>query len=484
MKRVIPRLAAPLLFLAAMGLSLSVARAANELPELGTVASGALTIDKENEIGDAYMRVMRSQLPIVYDPVMTEYLNDVGHRIVAHANNVKTPFTFFLINNKDINAFAFFGGHVGVHTALFHYADSESELASVLSHEVAHVTQRHLARSIEAQQRTGPATLAGVLGSILLAMAVPEAGIAALQTTLAINAQGQINYTRSNELEADRIGMQTMVAAGFDPYASPSFFGKLAAQYRFASKPPAMLMTHPLPESRIADTRARASQYPHRNVPDNLMFQLAKARAEVRFSAYSADHLLHQYQRQLSRETYVFKEAAQYGLALTHFRMEEYKEAEALVSELLKQDDKNLFYLDTQTDILLATGRTGDAITLLEHARKTRPNNAVIDLNLANAYLTAKQPEKARGILERHLILSKDNMVVYDLLAQTYKALGMSAERHMVQAEILALRADYPRAIDQLQHAYRQSRENPLQLARIDARIKQLREAEQQMRNL
>ncbi|GAA4880360.1 M48 family metalloprotease [Ferrimonas pelagia] len=457
---------------------------ANTLPDLGTAAVSTLTIEKEIEVGGFYMRVLRNQLPIVSDPVMNEYLNDVGYKLVANSNNVRTPFKFFLVNNSDINAFAFFGGHVGVHTALFHHADSESELASVLAHEVAHVTQRHLARSMEAQQKNAPATLAGVLGSILLAMAAPEAGIAALQSTLALGQQAQINYTRSNELEADRIGMQAMVAAGFDPYAAPSFFGKLAAQYRFASKPPAMLMTHPLPESRIADTRNRAARYPQRNIPDNLMFQLAKARAQVRFSNYSAERAMDVFDRQLRQPTYPFKDAAHYGKALAHFRMDDFAEAEMLIVNLLAKEPQNLFYLDTYTDIMLATDRHDSAIETLERARKNRPNNSVIDLNLANAYLESNQPKQARAILERHLVLSKDDLVVYDLLAQTYQKLDMPAERHMIQAEILALRADYPRAIDQLQHAYRLSRSNALQLARIDARIKQLRSAEQQMRNL
>ncbi|GAA5189735.1 M48 family metalloprotease [Ferrimonas gelatinilytica] len=484
MKKPVNRLWAIVLSTLAALASIGVGKAANELPNLGTAAITTLTIEKEMEVGDFYMRVLRNQIPIVNDPVMTEYLNDVGHRIVAHSNNVRTPFRFFLVNNPDINAFAFFGGHVGVHTALFHYADNESELASVLAHEVAHVTQRHLARSIEAQQKNTPATLAGVLGSILLAIAAPEAGMAALQSTLAMGQQARINYTRSNELEADRIGMQAMVAAGFDPYAAPSFFGKLAAQYRFASKPPAMLMTHPLPESRIADTRARAARYPHRNIQDNLMFQLAKARAQVRFSNYSTERSRDIFERQLKDATYPFKNASRYGLALVHFRAEQYDEAERLINELRAESEKNLFYLDTLTDILLATERQQVAIDTLEAARKNRPNNAVIELNLANAYLSAQKPEAARRILERRLVLAQDDLVLYDLLSQAYTALDMPDRRHMVQAEILAMRADYPRAIDQLQHAYRLSRGNPLQLARIDARIKQLRESEQQMKNL
>ncbi|MGL4517184.1 MAG: M48 family metalloprotease, partial [Shewanella sp.] len=131
----------------------------NDLPDLGTAAVNTFSLEKEMVYGDAYMRVIRSSAPILNDPVLSQYLTELGNTLVAHATGVKTPFYFFLLQNDEINAFAFFGGHVGVHTGLFLNADNESELASVLGHEVTHVTQRHLARSLEAQQKTGPATV-------------------------------------------------------------------------------------------------------------------------------------------------------------------------------------------------------------------------------------------------------------------------------------------------------------------------------------
>ncbi len=226
----------------------------NALPEIGTTAASTLTIEKEIEYGDAYMRMLRASMPVISDPLLSEYVQDLGHRLVANASDVRTPFNFFMIQNREINAFAFFGGHVAIHSGLFLHAKTESELASVVAHEIAHITQRHLARSMEDQAKKSPATMAALIGSLMLAIASPEAGIAAIHATTAASAQGQINYTRSNEKEADRIGITTLAKSGFNVQAMPRFFGRLSDQYRYASTPPAMLLTHPLPESRISDT--------------------------------------------------------------------------------------------------------------------------------------------------------------------------------------------------------------------------------------
>ncbi|MGL5481000.1 MAG: M48 family metallopeptidase, partial [Aeromonas veronii] len=232
------------------------AEANNQLPDIGTAGVAALPIEQEVRYGNAFMRFARAGLPIIDDPVLSQYIDDLGQRLLTNADGVRFPFTFFLINDPSINAAAFLGGRVKVHTGLFLYADSESELASVLAHEITHVTQRHIARYMEAQASSSAVTLAGLVGSIALAVINPTAGIAALQTTLGLSMQSAINYTRDNEYEADRIGMKTLYDAGFDPMGMANFFQKLAAEYRYASKPPEMLLTHPLPETRISEARA------------------------------------------------------------------------------------------------------------------------------------------------------------------------------------------------------------------------------------
>ncbi len=217
------------------------------LPDIGTSAGATLSIDQELAMGDFYLRQIRASTPLIYDPLLTQYINALGNRLVANANSVRTPFHFYLVNNNQLNAYAFFGGNVVLHSVLFRYTDNESELASVLAHEISHVTQRHLARAMEEQKRLAPLTWAGVLGSILLTMASPQAGMAGLTGTLAGAQQGVISFTQSNEQEADRIGIQVLQRSGFDPQAMPNFLQKLSDQARYTSKPPEMLLTHPLP---------------------------------------------------------------------------------------------------------------------------------------------------------------------------------------------------------------------------------------------
>lgn len=447
----------------------------NDLPDLGTAAVNTFSLEKENTYGDAYMRVIRSSAPVLNDPVLNQYMTELGNKLVAHASGVKTPFYFFLLRNDEINAFAFFGGHVGVHTGLFLNADNESQLASVIGHEITHVTQRHLARSIEARDKSSTATMVGLLGAILLTIAAPQAGMAAMATTQALATQSQINYTRLHEKEADRIGMQILVDAGFDPNGAADFFAKLATRYRFTTKPPQMLLTHPLPESRISEARNRAAQYPHRYIADNLDFQLAKARIQVRFSSYSKEAALSLFQNQLKKGQYEYKQAAEYGLALALLRSEQAQQAEKIIDELLTHAPNNVFYLDTKTDLLLERKQHDQAIAMLEKQRQLKPTSQVININLANAYIEHKQPLKAIPILEEIIFLDKQNQLPLQLLSEAYKAAGNKSMEHYIKAEAMALAANYDGAIDQLNFAYRLSEQDPLQLARIEARIRQFK---------
>lgn len=452
---------------------------ANALPDLGTAAVNTFSIEKENAYGDAYMRIIRSSAPIINDPVLDQYISELGHRLVANATGVKTPFYFFLINNEEINAFAFFGGHVGVHSGLFLNADNESQLASVLAHEITHVTQRHLARSLEIQNKTTPATIAGLLGSILLTIAAPQAGIAALATTQALATQTRINFTRLHEKEADRIGMQLMYDSGFNPNAAANFFSKMATRYRFTTKPPQMLLTHPLPESRITEARYRAAQYPNRNIADNLNYQLAKARIQVRFSNLSTSATMTLFNEQLAKQNYAFKDAAKYGKALTFFKLKQFNKADKLISNLLIKNPNNLFYLDFKTDILVEKKEYKKAIALLIRQQQLSPTSVVINMNLANVYIQNNQQDKAIPLLEESILMDSQNTLAYQLLLEAYIKDNNKVMEHYVRGEIMALNADYKSAINQLNIAYQSSNTDTLQQARISARVNQYKLADQ-----
>lgn len=447
-----------------------------KLPELGTVASSSLTIEKEIRLGDAYMMKLRNQLPIINDPLIDEYINDVGLSLVAQAFDVKTQFRFFMVQNDAINAFAFFGGNVGIHTGLMLLTDNESELASVLGHEITHVTQRHLARSIEARARTNPATIAAVLGSIALALAgAGEAGMAGLQTSLALSQQLAINYTRSNEKEADRIGIELLAKSNFDPYMAPRFFSKMASQYRYATKMPPMLMSHPVTESRIAETRVRAQQYKRINRRENLNYHLAKARISVRFSGEELARKQILSDKSTVQNSPIREQARQYTKALLAFEAKQYEKALGIISSLRRQSPNNLFYLDTLSDIYIANKSAQKAVDLLTNFNAIMPNNQVVALNLASALYETKRYDDAANILEKFLQIDRDNVAAWGLKQQIHQDAKQPIPRFIAKAELASLYGNYKAALKHLYQAHNLVKDDEITQARIEARIKQLR---------
>ncbi|MDT0594298.1 beta-barrel assembly-enhancing protease [Glaciecola petra] len=462
----------------------------NQLPEIGVVASDAITIDKEKIIGDVIMRQMRGQAPLVHDPVLQEYIQGIGNRLVIHADNVKFPFKFFMINNPVINAFAFYGGHIGIHTGLLAQASTESELASVLAHEVAHVTQRHLARRIQNQKRNTPLQIASLIGGLLIGLADPEAGLATIQAGMAGSQQASINFTRNNEQEADNIGINILYRAGFDPQGAPAFFGKLAEQIRGRSIQLAFLQTHPLPQERVAQTVTRARSYGRINLPPSIDFHLAKARIMGRYMSTPKRNIerFKANSRNLSSMTTSTQKtayiASQYGLAIALFENENYADAQSVLSPLLKEDPENLFFLDLMTDVFIKQGQAREAISLLTPHWRLKPKNYVLTLNLANAYLEAQNYKPAIELLRDLLLVSNQNFVAYQLLHDAYNRNQQQKEAHMAQAEIYALISAYPLAIDELQFAYNQTGNDNLEKQRIKGRIAQLRQAQESLQNL
>jgi len=421
------------------------------LPDLGTSALQALPLEKEQAIGEVMMMQIRGSSPVINDPVLDEYLTTIGRKLVANANDVRFPFSFFWINNSEINAFAFYGGHVGVHTGLIAQADNESQFASVLGHEIAHVTQRHLARRIQQQQDNSALTIAGMIAGILATVVAPDAGIAIISASQTQSAFSQLTHSRSAEQEADRIGMQTLNNAGFDARASSEFLTKLAAQIRYKYKPPAFLLTHPLPESRVSDVRLRAEQFPVRHMNASLEFNLAKSRVLARYDnkPENAEDLF----RKRLRENSYDNTALKYGLAISLLDQKKLDEAAPILDELLKNDPKNLFYIDTHTDLLIAQKKADEAVKFLADLNQYRPNNQVITLNYANAALEAEQYELAENILKSFLLEKPDHNLGKQLLADAYKKQDKLASYHEANADVLAQYGAYLKAADEVQKA-------------------------------
>ncbi|MWN32276.1 MULTISPECIES: beta-barrel assembly-enhancing protease [unclassified Gilliamella] len=445
------------------------------LPDIGTAASTTLSIGQEMEMGDYYIRMLRNSAPIINDPVLNQYINDLGKKLVAKSESVKTPFHFYIMKSDVLNAFAFFGGNVVIHSKLILDTDNESQLASVMAHEIGHVTQRHLARAMENQSRTSPYVWGATLGSILLTLANPEAGMAAMTSTMAGSAQNMISFTQSNEQEADRVGLRTLSKAGFDPYASSEFLQKLADQSRFSSKPPEILLTHPLPNSRITDIRNRSLQYSKKNITPSLNYYLAKARLAILINnKKNAGQLLIQSYKKLNNEQSNI--AAIYGSALADNLNGNNQKAKQQLQPLLDNDPNNIWYIDLMTDIDLALNNSSAAITRLQAALKKAPDSSALQLNLANAYIKSKNYQQAVSLLHRYTFDHNDDINGWDLLVTAYGGIRSRAQEMSAQAEISALRGNFKQAITILQNAKNQTKGNQTMMSKMDARIKQLQQ--------
>jgi predicted Zn-dependent protease len=455
-----------------------------KLPDLGTSAIGTLSIEKEQVVGEVMMKKIRGSSNVISDPLLDEYVNNLGNRLVAHADDIRFPFQFFWIGSNDINAFAFYGGHVGVHTGLMANADSESQLASVLGHEIAHVTQRHLARRLEQQKENSGLTLAGMIAGILTTIVAPDAGMAILSASQTQAALGQLTYGRSAEQESDRIGMKIMHNAGFDPHASGEFLGKLADQTRHSPKPPVFLLTHPLPDSRVSDVRMRAQQYPERYVDSSANFYLAKSRVVARFVKDPKD-AEQDFRKYLRVNKFGQTKAAKYGLAITLVDQKKYAEAEVILTKLREEEPNNLFYLDTYTDLKLGQKQYKQALETLHLFYQRMPNNQVVTLNYANAALESGDVELAEKILRFFLLDKPSHPLAMDLLAATYKKANKQADYHETRAGIFAGLGLYAQASNEVQKSLNHiEHDDKIKQQRLKALLKDYRLMQKELAKL
>ncbi|MCO6549706.1 MAG: M48 family metallopeptidase [Gilliamella sp.] len=445
------------------------------LPDIGTAAATTLSIGQEMEMGDYYMRMLRASAPIINDPVLNQYINDLGKKLVSKSESVKTPFHFYIMKSEVLNAFAFFGGNVVIHSKLILDTDNESQLASVMSHEIGHVTQRHLARAMENQNRNSPYVWGATLGSLLLTLANPEAGMAAMTSTMAGSAQNMISFTQSNEQEADRVGLRTLAKAGFDPYASSEFLQKLADQSRFSSKAPEILLTHPLPNSRLTDIRNRSLQYSKKNVSPSLNYYLAKARLAILMAKNknTAKLLVEDYKKLNNEQS---KTAIIYANALADNLSGNNQKAKQQLQPLLDSDPNNIWYIDLMTDIDLALNNSSTAITRLQAALKKAPNSSALQLNLANSYIKNKNYQQAVSLLHRYTFDHNDDSNGWELLVTAYGGLHARAKEMSARAELISLEGQFQQSIQLLQNAKNQTKGDQTMISKIDARINQLKQ--------
>ncbi|HUE94077.1 M48 family metalloprotease [Pseudomonas sp.] len=445
---------------------------ASDLPSLGDASSSMVSPQQEHQLGRAWLSLVRGQVSQLSDPQLKDFVETSVYRLSETSQLQDRRLEFVLLNSPQINAFAAPGGIIGVNGGLFLYAQTEAEYASVMAHELAHLSQRHFARGLEAQQRMQIPVMAGMLAGIVAAAAgAGDLGIAAIASTQAAAMQEQRRFSRQNEQEADRIGLVNLEKAGFDPRAMPSMFERLMRQYRYDRKPPEFLLTHPVSESRIADTRNRAEQYTGQGTTDSVRYQLMRARVQLIYED-TTGLAAKRFRNMLDENPEL--EAARYGLAIAQIKGGQYKQARETLQQLLAKAPSDVVYNLAQIELDMASNHLGEAQSRIERLQTLYPSN--YPLKQARIDLLMKQGRTQDAERDLDLLL-KDRSKDPDVWYQVAEVRGLSGNTiglHQARAEFFALVGDYNQAIEQLDFAKRRAVNNFQLASRIDARQREL----------
>lgn len=450
-------------------------RAQVDLPDIGSPADAVLSKSDEAQIGRAIMQQIRASGTLVEDSQITEYINDIGHRIAAQANDGGHKFTFFVIDEPSINAFALPGGYIGVHTGLLEATRSEDELAGVLAHEIAHVTQRHIARAIHANQRQSIMSTAIMLGALVAAAAGadPNAVQGAIAVAQGSAAQAQINFTRSNEYEADRVGISALADAGFDPEGMASFFEVISRNTGASEmRVPEFLRTHPVSSARISEARARARSLPKMQTDDTPNYGIARARLMV-----NGQDTAEQAVALFESQDYQYQSDAQkYGRALAYMRAGRHNEANRIFEELLLRDQQIIAYHIGLAEALLELERIEESRDTFERAIELFPRNVPLVVHYAEALLRLGEPKLAHDILLDLLNNVPPTPEQVRLLAKAAIEYGNTPEAHYYMAEYRFMIGDLVGGVSFLQRALALPELQEIQRIRYEARIDFIRE--------
>lgn len=421
---------------------------ANDLPDLGESSHVYLTEDQEQTLARSIMKEIYADPHYLDDPVIESYLNDLGYRLVSHSPGNQRTFDFFVLQDPTINAFALPGAHIGVHTGLILTAESESELAAVLGHEISHVNQNHLYRMIANQDKSFWPSMAALAVAILASRSNPNVGSAAIAGSQALGMQNQLSYTRDFEREADRMGFDVMKNAGFDPHGMASFFERLQRASRLdEASAPAYLHDHPLTSERIADIESRLQDLPYKQYQDSEEFQLIRAR--IRSTDGTAEDAVALFQSQLREKKYSSEAAAQYGLALAYLRANQVDAAETSAQKLATLSSTPL------ASLLLATtavksGKLDLALTRYRAGLSRYPTYFPLLYGYAEALLESHHPQDALSFLKTKMASRSDDIRFWNLLGRAHAMLGQRLASHRATAEALALSGNLRAAIEQL----------------------------------
>jgi predicted Zn-dependent protease len=456
-----------------------------KLPNLGESSTSMFSSEFEYQLGRAWLREFRSQVPTIDDPLLFDYLENLIYTLVTHSKLEDRRIDLVIVDNPTINAFAVPGGVIGIHNGLLMWAQSEDELATVLAHEIAHLSQRHFSRGVEFQQKLQPVTLAAMLASfVLMATAGGNTGMAALSATQAAAQDSALRYSRGNEQEADRIGMQTIVDADMDPHAAPAMFERMLAATRYSDQQqiPEFLRSHPLSENRIADTRNRARKYPEHSSRSDLAYQLMRARVITQLSE-TPEQAVERFRGELEG-TPRSREAAIYGLVLALTASGQPNEAGMQLDSIWSSSPDRLEYVIADAEIDMARNKPDQAVKKLEQRLKVSPGNHALTMSYATALMRNQQPHIAEEVLVAQSKRRSSDPGLWYLLAEVQGLSGNIVGLHQSRAEYFILNGALDDAQKQLTYALKLTRNDFLTSEKINQRLEDINKMRQQMEEL
>lgn len=443
------------------------------LPDLGDVSQAAINPTQERQIGQQSMMQIRASKQYLDDAEINDYLNQIGRKLVASCNEPSLEFEFFAVNDYSVNAFALPGGFIGVNAGLLLITESESELASVLAHEIAHVTQHHLARMVASQQGDTLASMAAIAVAILAARSNAQASQATIAGVQAHAMQKQLDFTREYEQEADRIGFETLLKSGFNTRAMPEFLERLQRATRLIDgNAPNYLRTHPVTSDRIADIENRVSKQPYRLLPDSLDFQLV--RTKIIGSQKTAKDAISYFNDALTAHKHGNPIAQQYGLVTALLRNNEIERAKEELDVLLKEAQNNAM-IETLTGQVKRSAKDPDTLDFYRTAVQNFPQHRALLYDYVELLLKSNQAQTAVKLLVEQIILHPTDIILYDLQARSYAQLNKPLEQHQAQAYSYAWQGNLHGAIQQLELAKRAGG-SFYQLSIIESDLRELRE--------
>ncbi len=442
------------------------------LPELGDSAARILSPAQEKSIGQQFLRQLLRDHAYIGDPELNAYLNRLGAQVSRNASLRDTAITTHLLQNPDLNAFAVPGGHITFHTGLLLTAEDESELASVMGHEIAHISQRHLPRMLAKAEAGKLPAAAAILAAVLVG---GKAGLAGFTVANAALLSRQLAYTRGFEREADSIGIKLLAEAGFEPTAMARFFNKIDRQGGLGDQIPEFLRTHPLSYTRIAEAENRAGAYPPVNSPRSRAFLLARAKIRALYSPEKRDSLAY-FEDRAKRLSGEEKNAAIYGVALAQRKLRQTTQARATLQPLLDAYPDEIAFQLARAEIDMASNNPAAAVARYAQLTAAHPQLVYLTQYQAHALIANGEAAEAKRIIRHQLRRHKEQFILYPLLSKSNAKLDLLAEAHQATAEFHAILGEYPAAVAVLKQALKNTDSAGYLHQSITARLNELEE--------